>query len=95
MFNFCKIKLYMCVVFQKMLLVSQKGTLQVFIVKCQSYRQKAGVPNHWTGLLDWATGLDYWTHRPHPFMCYFYFKQTTGLKLCNLIYLKVTVICGY
>jgi len=21
-----------------------------------------GVTNHWTGLLDWNTGLDYWTH---------------------------------
>ena len=20
-----------------------------------------GVTNHWTGLLDWNTGLDYWT----------------------------------
>ena len=20
-----------------------------------------GVTNHWTGLLDWTTGLDYWT----------------------------------
>ena len=20
-----------------------------------------GVPIHWTGLLDWTTGLDYWT----------------------------------
>ena len=20
-----------------------------------------GVPNHWTGLLDWNTGLGYWT----------------------------------
>ena len=22
---------------------------------------KTGVTNHWTGLLDWNTGLDYWT----------------------------------
>ena len=21
----------------------------------------SGVTNHWTGLLDWNTGLDYWT----------------------------------
>jgi len=21
-----------------------------------------GVSIHWTGLLDWTTGLDYWTH---------------------------------
>jgi len=21
-----------------------------------------GVTNHWTGLLDWNMGLDYWTH---------------------------------
>ena len=20
------------------------------------------VSNHWTGLLDWTTGVDYWTH---------------------------------
>ena len=23
--------------------------------------RKWGVTNHWTGLLDWNTGLDYWT----------------------------------
>ena len=22
----------------------------------------SGVTIHWTGLLDWTTGLDYWTH---------------------------------
>jgi len=22
----------------------------------------SGGYNHWTGLLDWTTGLDYWTH---------------------------------
>ena len=22
----------------------------------------AGVSIHWTGLLEWTTGLDYWTH---------------------------------
>ena len=32
-----------------------------------------GVPNHWTG-------LDYRTHRPHPFICLI---QATGLKLCR------------
>ena len=32
----------------------------------------AGVSIHWTGLLEWTTGLDYWTH-PNcykiPFKC--------------------------
>ena len=23
---------------------------------------KGGVSIHWTGSLDWITGLDYWTH---------------------------------
>ena len=32
------------------------------------------VNNHWTGLLDWTTGLDYWTDQ-------FYHKiHTCGLK---------------
>ena len=26
-----------------------------------SYAPGKGVTNHWTGLLDWTTGLDYWT----------------------------------
>ena len=25
------------------------------------YTIDRGVTNHWTGLLDWTTGLDYWT----------------------------------
>ena len=39
------------------------------------------------------TGLDYWTHKPHPFILLLLFKtcfilkskQAIGLKLCNLI----------
>jgi len=28
----------------------------------QNIYRKLGVTIHWTGLLDWTTGLDYWTH---------------------------------
>jgi len=27
-----------------------------------TFESVMGVTNHWTGLLDWNTGLDYWTH---------------------------------
>ena len=28
---------------------------------CNNRYNQLGVTNHWTGLLDWNTGLDYWT----------------------------------
>ena len=33
---------------------------------CCARRWHRGVSIHWTGLLDWTTGMDYWTH---PYAC--------------------------
>ena len=48
-------------------------------VKMQKINYKLGVSIHWTGLLDWNTGLDYWTTFLGKFLYGFlvYFKYLT------------------
>ena len=36
------------------------AVLQLNLARCLALSW--GVSIHWTGLLDWITGLDYWTH---------------------------------
>ena len=52
----------------------ESGALELSLIKA--------VNNHWTGLLDWTSGLDYWTDQ-------FYHKiHTCGLKTPVQILLK-------
>ena len=39
-------------------MISQLHCLELFIISTASCM---AVNNHWTGLVDWTTGLDYWT----------------------------------
>ena len=59
-------------------IVIQGSTVKDKKVHCGGVILRA-VNNHWTGLLDWTTGLDYWTDQ-------FYHKiDTCGLKTLHRV----------
>ena len=44
-----------------LVLLALKNKFCYLIAKHNSYAVTQGVYIHWTGLMDWDTGLDYWT----------------------------------
>ena len=44
-----------------LLIIMYIHMLDILEFSIRAYKNCTGVSIHWTGLLDWNTGLDYWT----------------------------------